>query len=289
MKGVLVDITKCIGCGSCTVACKMYNKNKFISDRVPAGGEHAKLADENWTVIRKVRLDSEKKTHLPALPLADSSVAVNPSACNRDKGKEVWRFVKEQCLHCDEPACAESCFAKALQKTETGAVVYYPNNCVGCRYCMLACPFHIPKFEWSKPLPAITKCMFCYSKISEGEMPACVSVCPTDVMKFGEKETLLQEAKSILAKNPNYVQHIYGEQEAGGTSWIYISDVPFEELGFRKVPLYSSVKLTRPYMHWTPILGGIWGGVLAVTFALTALIHRRNKVSSKNTENNAEK
>ncbi|GHT35334.1 hypothetical protein FACS189427_04380 [Planctomycetales bacterium] len=112
MKGVLVDITKCIGCGSCTVACKMYNKTKFISDRVPAGGELAKLADENWTVIRKVRLDSEKKTRLPALPMADSSVAANHSACNRDKNGEVWRFVKEQCLHCDEPACAESCFAK---------------------------------------------------------------------------------------------------------------------------------------------------------------------------------
>ncbi|MCL2744297.1 MAG: 4Fe-4S binding protein, partial [Planctomycetaceae bacterium] len=248
-------------------------------------GERALLADENWTVIRKVRLDAENKKRLPALPMADACVTANPSACTRDKSGEVWRFVKEQCFHCDEPACAESCFAKAFQKTESGAVVYYPNNCVGCRYCMLACPFHIPKFEWSKPLPAITKCMFCYTRITENEMPACISVCPTNVMKFGDKDAMLQEAKAVLTSNPAYVQHIYGETEAGGTSWIYISDVSFEELGFRKVPQYSLPKHTRPYMHWTPILGGIWGGVLAVTFAITALVHRRNKIQAAKTTN----
>jgi formate dehydrogenase iron-sulfur subunit len=253
-KGVLVDLTKCIGCGSCTVACKLYNGNKWIEHKAAASGERAELADENWTVIQKFRV---RQTG-------------SQSRDRQETNSEVWRFVKRQCLHCEEPACASACFAKAFQKTEAGPVVYYPHNCVGCRYCMVACPFGIPKFEWDKPFPVLTKCMMCSGRVANGEHPACVSVCPTNVMKFGDRDGLLAEAKEIIAQNPKYVQHIYGEKEAGGTCWIYISDTPFEQIGFKtNVPQKPIPSYTSSYMHFTPVFGAVWGLILTGLYFMT--------------------
>jgi formate dehydrogenase iron-sulfur subunit len=227
----------------------MYNANKWIEDRAATDGEHAKLADENWTVVQKHCISKSQQS---------------------EESGEVWRFVKRQCLHCEEPACASACFAKAFQKTETGPVVYYPHNCVGCRSCMIACPFNIPKYEWEKPIPVLTKCMMCSTKVAKGERPACVSVCPTNVMKFGEREELLAEAKELLARDSKYVQHIYGEKEAGGTCWIYISDTPFEQLGFKMdVPKKSMPAYTSKYMHFTPIFGAAWAFVLTGLYFIT--------------------
>jgi len=271
-KGVLVDLTKCIGCDSCVVACKMYNDNKWIDDRpnkpAPSSGENAKLADENWTVVRKCRVSSETG--------------------------EVWRFVKEQCLHCKEPACESSCFATAFRRTNNGAVVYYPNLCVGCRYCMLACPFNIPKFEWDKPLPMLTKCTMCSDRLESGDAPACISVCPTNVMKYGDYDDLLAEAKAILGRNReylqkiyteeeiaalfarNYVQHIYGETEAGGTHWIYISDKPFEDLGFMmNIPKRSIPSYTKGFTAKSVVVGVVWFTILSCLYVFTGFTSRR--------------
>ncbi|MDR3183514.1 MAG: 4Fe-4S dicluster domain-containing protein [Planctomycetaceae bacterium] len=260
-KGILVNLTKCIGCGSCTVACKMYNGNRWIDDRAPASGEKAQLADENWTVIRKNRI--EKTTH--------KNVGTDAvSGATKTDGSEVWRYVKHQCLHCNEPGCASACFAKAFQKTEAGPVVYYPQLCVGCRYCMVACPFNIPKFEWDNPLPKITKCMMCSSRVEEGESPACVGVCPTNVMKFGDRSELLKEAKELVANDGRYIKHVYGEEEAGGTAWIYVSDTPFEELGFKThIPNRSIPGYTSKYMHFTPFFGAAWFVILAGLYLIT--------------------
>ena len=257
-KGVLVDLTKCVGCGSCAVACKMYNNNEWITDRAPTSGQDAKLADANWTVVQQCRISTETGKN------------IDKDAPIRKNGTEEWRFVKRQCLHCKEPACVSSCFATAFRKTEAGPVVYYPNLCVGCRYCMLACPFSIPKFEWSKPIPVLTKCTMCSNRVEHGDAPACVTVCPTDVMKFGDHEDLLKEAKRILAADSRYVQHIYGEEEAGGTRWIYISDKPFEELGFKmNVPKRSIPSATSGFMHATPWVGGIWLVILGCLYFIT--------------------
>ncbi|MDR0337301.1 MAG: 4Fe-4S dicluster domain-containing protein [Planctomycetaceae bacterium] len=266
-RGVLVDLTKCIGCGSCTVACKMYNANQWIDDRAATNGERAELADENWTVIQKFRV--------PQKVAVTDQVPETADKANR----EIWRFVKRQCMHCKEPGCVSSCFAKAFQKTEAGPVIYYPDNCVGCRYCMLACPFKIPKFEWDKTIPVITKCVMCSNRIAKGQQPACVSVCPTNVMKFGDRDDLLAEAKELVRNDSRYVQHIYGEEEAGGTSWIYVSDTPFAQLGFKMdVPKKPIPSYTSTYMHSTPIFGAIWALILTGLYFFTK---RKEQVKTK--------
>jgi len=251
----------------------MYNKNEWIEHRAPSGGERATLADENWTVIQTCRIDSA--TGKQIIPI--DGVDTPP----RTDGSEIWRYVKRQCLHCKEPACASSCFATAFRKNETGETVYYPNLCVGCRYCMLACPFSIPKFGWEKPLPALTKCMMCSDRIQNGDPPACVVVCPTNVMTFGDQEELLKTAKEMIYNDNRYVRHIYGEEEAGGTAWIYISDKPFEELGFKmNVPKHPLNLHTKPYMHKTPFVGAVWFAILTGLYLVTGFFRRRDAVKA---------
>ncbi|MGI6093342.1 MAG: 4Fe-4S dicluster domain-containing protein [Veillonellaceae bacterium] len=251
-KAVLVDITKCIGCGSCTVACKLWNNLDF-DEKHPATGLKAELNDNNWTTIALKEVDH--------------------------KNSKVWRFVKHQCMHCLEPACASACFSKALQKNNDGAVVYYPDLCVGCRYCMIACPFNIPKFEWKKTFPLVTKCQMCSTKIAQGESPACVSVCPTMALKYGERSELLKEAKALINNNKIYVKEIYGETEVGGTAWLYISDIPFAKLGFNTelgktaLPTY-----THNFLKYTPFLAIGWGMLLT---GLSFYTKRRNEIASK--------
>lgn len=226
-KGVLVDITKCIGCDACTVACKMWNNIDFgenarfhVQERSEVPDKNAFMLDyKNWT---KIVLHKPEKN-----------------------GEKVWRYVKFQCLHCIEPGCVASCFATALRRNENGAILFYPNLCVGCRYCMLACPFDVIKYEWEKTFPLIAKCHMCSTRMEQGQAPACIGVCPTNVMTFGDKDAMLALAKTTIQNDAKYVPHIYGETEAGGTAWMYISDIPFEQLGFntdittRPIPEYS--------------------------------------------------
>lgn len=256
-KAVLVDIPKCVGCGSCTVACKLWNNREF-DEKEPAFGEKPKMTDNNWTTVKinKVKKD----------------------------GEEVLRFTKVQCMHCQKPACQVACFSNSFQVTDEGAVVYTPRLCVGCRYCMLACPFDIPRYEWDKILPSVTKCQMCYSRIEKGDKPACVDVCPTQALTFGDRDELLQLASKTIKEN-NYVNHIFGEKEAGGTNWLYISDVPFQELGF---PTHVTTTALPDYLHdfheWLPrvFIGG--GAILA---GLSVYTKRRNQISAMNEENDA--
>ena len=252
-KAVLVDLTKCIGCGSCTVACNLWNGLGY-DEAKPAMSSAKKLDDKNWTVV-------------------------NSHEVTDSNNKPVWRFVKQQCFHCQEPACVSACFSKALQKDASGAVIYYPHLCVGCRYCMVACPFDIPKYEWDKSFPLVTKCQMCSTRLAKGEAPACVAVCPTGVMQFGERDTLLRQGKNIIDQDDRYVKAVYGEKEVGGTSWLYLSDVAFAKLGFKTdVGTTALPTYTHNFLKYVPGFAVTWGLVLTGLYYYTK---RRAKMTNE--------
>ena len=253
---VLVDLTKCIGCESCVVACKLWNKLPYHAKHTVKRQEND-LDDTHWTVVQKKRVAAEN-------------------------GKEYTRFVKKQCMHCLEPACASACFSKALRVDENHAVVYYPDLCVGCRYCMLACPYDVPRYQWEEPLPLITKCQLCSDRLKEGELPAGVGACPTGTLTYGNREALLRKAHAIIDSDSRYVNYVYGEKELGGASWLYISDQPFEKLGFKMdFEQTPPSDYTRSYLTKVPFLAAAWGLFLV---GLTAYHHHREKKEKQEDE-----
>lgn len=233
-KAVLIDLTRCIGCRGCQIACKEWNERK--ARKTTFNGDFTNPTDLSSDCYTRIRFHEQEKN-----------------------GEPVWSFIKNQCLHCKDPACASVCPVTALKKTEAGPVVYRYDRCIGCRYCMMACPFHIPKYEWESAQPWVQKCTFCAERIQDGITPACIKACPTGTMFYDDHEKVVAEAKSRLSNNPGkYINHIYGLEEAGGTSWMYISAVPFEELGFKmNVPKYPLPSLTWEYISHIPAVFGV--------------------------------
>src|SRR4030042_1560220 len=172
-KAVLHDATKCIGCRACQVACKQWND--LPGDETTNRGTYENPPQLNAHTFTKIRFNELE-----------------------NDGKFYWVFTKLQCMHCEHPACAEACLVGALRKTEDGPVIYDDRRCIGCRYCMVACPFSIPCFEWDKPTPWIRKCVFCADRLSAGWEPACVKTCPTGALRFGEREELIVEAREVM-------------------------------------------------------------------------------------------
>ena len=177
-------------------------------------------------------------------------------------------------MHCNDPSCVSACIVGALTKQPKGAVIYDAAKCIGCRYCMVACPFQIPAYEYHNALtPEVRKCTFCFESIKGGELPACVQVCPREVIIFGQKSELLRMARWKIKNNPGkYVDHIYGEHEVGGTSWLYLSSEPFETVGFPKLGAKAPPRLTEAIQHGlfqyfaAPIiLYGALGGIMGLT------------------------
>ncbi|UCG11678.1 MAG: 4Fe-4S dicluster domain-containing protein [Deltaproteobacteria bacterium] len=211
--GILTDLTLCIGrnCRKCEAACN--KENKLPPPKVPL--------EDNSVFDSIRRTDAQNYTVVNRFP--------NPEP----GGPPV--YVKHQCRHCDEPACASACLVSAFRKTPEGPVVYNKKICIGCRYCMTACPFYVPAYEYDNPFsPGVRKCTMCYeSRTSKGRVPACMEACPLQVMTFGKRSELIELARKKITDHPDrYINHIYGEHEVGGTSWLYISGVPFEKLGF---------------------------------------------------------
>lgn len=183
-------------------------------------------------------------------------------------------YVRRFCMHCQTPTCVSVCPVGAFAKRGDDAVVYDEDKCIGCRYCMAACPFQVPKYEWNSTLPRVQKCSMCASRLEKGEQPACTEICPTGASVFGERLELLREARQRIEVNPGqYVDHIYGEKEVGGTSVLYISSVPFGQLGFDTTltsdPLPS---LTWYVLSKIPNLVSIGGALL---FGVWWIINRR--------------
>ncbi len=151
-------------------------------------------------------------------------------------------FVRRMCQHCEQPTCVSVCPVGAFTKTAMGPVLYDESKCIGCRYCMQACPFQVPRYEWSSTKPRVQKCRMCAERLAEGRQTACAEACPTGATKFGDRDELIREAQSRINAEPDkYVHRIYGQEEIGGTSILYITSVPFEKLGFKtqfdKTPL----------------------------------------------------
>jgi formate dehydrogenase iron-sulfur subunit len=242
-KAVLVDLVRCMGCRACQVACKAWNDNPAeVTLCLGCYDNPPDFSGDTWSLIRFDEVEYRSKLK--------------------------WVFTKRQCMHCVHPACASACPVSALEKLPDGPVVYDAKKCIGCRYCMLACPFNVPRVNWSEVLPEIKKCTFCADRQSNGMEPACVKACPTDALVYGERAALIAEARTRIEKRPGkYVNHIYGEEEAGGTSWMYLSPVPFDEIGFPELDAEPVPELSEGLaVYGTPsmlagvtaLLGGLY-------------------------------
>lgn len=248
-KAILTDITKCIGCLNCVAACKKTHNLEPDEPRVWQKNDG--LSADNWTSIIQ---------------------------------KPVNHYVRKQCRHCIEPACASVCPVGALHKTEIGAVVYDSSKCLGCRYCMMACPFGIPRYEWDKTVPHVEKCILCYDRIKKGGQPACTEACPTGATIFGNREELLKTAHKKIKENPGkYINKVWGEHEVGGTSVLYLSDIDLGFLAYQtKLGSKPLPKDTAPAMESVPFAFVGMGGVM---LGLNWVIRRRMKLSKMENKN----
>ena len=240
-KALLYDATMCIGCKQCEAACAEKNKLPY-GDAIAAESQQS---DHKFTVVLT-------------------------------KGD---KFMRKLCMNCSDPACASVCPVGALRKTAAGPVVYDENRCMGCRYCMVACPFGVPKYEWNKVLPRVQKCTMCADRVSTGRPTACAEACPTGATKFGDRDDLVAEAQQRIRNNPSqYVNHIYGLTEVGGTSVLLLSGLPFEEFGYRSdltpdpLPILTYQVLSR-IPDFVPLGGMLLGGIWWIT-------HRREEVAA---------
>jgi Fe-S-cluster-containing dehydrogenase component len=220
--GLLYDATMCIGCKTCVVACRDARGLEPDTSGSPAKLYNAPI-DLSAKARTVIKLYSEGN---------------------------VRSYVKAQCMHCVDPACASACMLGALQKREFGIVSYDATLCVGCRYCEVACPFGVPKFQWTSAAPQIVKCELCHDRIAEGKEPACTEVCPRKAVIFGKRADLLKEAKRRIAETPGrYVPKVYGETDGGGTQVLYIASVPFEKLGLPSLGVEPAPALAQSIQH----------------------------------------
>ena len=266
--GVLIDTTRCIGCRSCQVSCK--NENKLPAEPTQLAGRTGGLTNPKQLSAKTFTIVQNHEVDAPDAP-----------------GGLKLVFTKRQCMHCDQPACASACPVTALHKAEHGGVAYDEDKCIGCRYCVWACPFGVPTAEWDTLAPRIRKCDLCADRIlgdiraqelndqnlardsrdrfeTSYKKPACVKACTTGGLLYGRRDELVEEAHRRLDAEPaRYHPHVYGEHEVGGTSCLYLSAVPFEKLGFR-----TDLGDTAYPVHTATALGLVPAAVVGVGAAL---------------------
>lgn len=253
-QAVLFDATRCIGCRKCELACNEVNE-------LPAPD---KPFDDLSVMDTKRRTDEKTYTVVNKYEGANGSV-----------------FRKMQCNHCLEPACASACFVRAFKKEPNGAVTYDASVCVGCRYCMVACPFEIPAYEYDEPItPRVMKCTLCHPRLLEGKLPGCVERCPKEALTFGPREEIIKIARARINKYPGrYVDHVYGEHEMGGTSWMYISGESFSDIGLREdLGTASAPELTAGALAAVPMVVGLWPVLLGGIWAVS---QRKDKIANE--------
>lgn len=256
--GVLTDLTYCIGCRRCEWACNeangMPNQPLDTFSDTSVFDEYRRPTEKQYTVV-----NSFPEKGLTGGPLN----------------------VKVQCMHCEHPPCVSACIVGALKKHPDGPVTYDASACIGCRYCIVVCPFQIPTYEYEKALtPQVRKCTLCFERtIESGELPACAEVCPTEAIIFGKRKDLLDIAHERIRKNPDkYIDHVYGEHEVGGTSWIYLSNQPFNEIGFPELGNKSPAETSESIQHG--IFKGFSGPIML--FSLLGIIMKVMKKEEVN-------
>lgn len=244
---MLYDTTLCIGCKSCVVACS--EANDLPPDTGASGGLWQMPTDLNQQTKNIIQLFEDEES-----------------------GR--WSFMKRQCMHCLTPACVSGCPFQALSKDERGIVQWNPSQCIGCRYCEIACPFLVPKFEWDRSNPKIVKCEFCRHLLEEQGQPSCTKVCPTGAVTFGQRDMLLKEAHARIEASPGkyHESRVYGETDAGGLQVLYLSHVPFSDLGLPELGDHPLEDRTRKVHRWITK----WGLFPIVGYALMLVFVRRN-------------
>lgn len=239
MKGVLIDVTRCTGCSVCIEACCQAHGYETMPQRSRYDSQDGLSAQRYATIIKSI-----------------------------PKNGEPARFVRKSCMHCIEPACVSVCPVGAMERSELGPVRYHPEICMGCRYCMMACPYGIPRYEWDSAAPEVRKCDLCYDRIVEGQLPACVEACPHDVLTFGNRADLILQAHHQIFSEPGkYLSEVYGEHEVGGTSILYISDVPLDVLGMHSDPgKHPRPALSAAWLNKVPALSLASAGLMTGLF-----------------------
>ena len=268
--GMLTDLSLCIGSRKCEWACRKAN------GLAPEEGELIQAYDDKSVFEQRRRTDAENLT-----------VVDRPGPSGPD-GNPI--YVKKQCMHCNEPACASACLVAAFRKTPEGPVVYNEDVCIGCRYCMIACPFYAPSYSYDNAFtPVVRKCTMCFDLITkEGQVPACAEICPEEAIIFGKRSELIELAREKIRLKPDkYVDHIYGEYEVGGTCWLYVSPKPFEELGFR-TDLDDTPRpaLTKAFLSAVPLVLIMWPALLMGAYAFT---QRREELAGADEAKHPEK
>ncbi len=255
--GVLHDTTRCIGCRQCEKACQKVNDlpmpQEPFSD-LSVTHTKRRTSAAAWTVVNRYQVE----------------------------GQDVFR--KLQCLHCNDPACASACFAQCFKKNPDGSVSYEGSQCVGCRYCMVACPFYVPGFQYEEAFdPLVLKCTFCQPRLKEGLLPGCVEGCPMDALTFGKRSDLIKVARNRIEKNPGkYVDYIYGESDAGGTAWMTLSGVEPSKLGQNtELGNRPMGELTAGALGSVPMIIGFWPVLFAGAYGITKLKEAREKAATK--------
>ncbi len=276
--GFLYDSTVCTGCKACVSACKQKNgmPPSFSTPQDPLWDNPLDTDSKTYNIIKLYK---------------------NGTGKAKDREKNGFAFIKRQCMHCVDPSCVSACPVSALTKDpKTGVVHYNKSACIGCRYCQLACPFDIPKFEYEKAFPQIRKCQLCEHLMQKGEFAACAKYCPTGATVFGRVEDLLAEAKKRLRYKPGtthvypverlggnvttervvtpYIDRVYGESEGGGTQVLYLAGVPFDKLGLPMLDDRSDAQRSETIQH------AVYKGMIAPVVFLGGLlyvVHRNAK------------
>ena len=260
--GLLHDATRCVGCRSCEVACRRVNFPESPDamedplDREQVFDALRGTTDEALTVVNRYQPEGSSK------PV----------------------FRKHQCMHCSEPCCATVCFVGAFEKTPEGPVKYHEDLCVGCRYCVMACPYQALSYEYDEPLtPRVMRCTMCYDRIKDGLNPGCADACPMGAITFGPREELIKVARERIRRHPDkYVDHIFGEHEFGGTSWLTLAGASFGELGLNDDAVHTPLpEIGSSYLGVVPAIITLYPGLLLGFYAFSK---RKDKLARESEE-----